>query len=372
MYFLTTGISYAAFSIFSKPGSVEQVKSPVGGSSAKFDNSLPRTEACPLNGALWPKPQREWWEKHRPLGVMIENHEESRPQSGLNKADVVYEAVAEGGITRFLAIFYCQDADPIGPIRSARTYFLDWISEYGDRPLYAHVGGANTPGPANALGQIEDYGWVGENDLNQFSVGFPTYWRDYERMGRTVATEHTVYSTTTKLWEIGAKRDLTEKDEKGKKWDANFEKWSFKDAAKETDRPASFSAESNFWQGYDAYRVKWEYDNVANSYKRINGGQPHIDKDDDIQLAPKNVVIIFTTEKNANDGYENNLHLLYVTKGEGKAIILQDGKAIEGKWQKKDRLGRTKFLNQKGKEIEFNPGQIWIQVLPIGTDIKFS
>ncbi len=126
-----------------------------------FDDSGPKTEACPINGAMYAKPQRAWWEQHRPLGIMIENHLDARPQSGIPFADVTYEAIAEGGITRTLNIFYCQDAGLVGPVRSARTYFLDYVSEYADYPLYAHVGGANTPGPADALGQIDNYGWGG-------------------------------------------------------------------------------------------------------------------------------------------------------------------------------------------------------------------
>jgi len=156
---------------------------PNSNGALSFDDTKPKTESCPLNGALYSKDQRQWWETHRPLGIMVENHENSRPQSGIIGADVVYEVISEGGITRFLTIFYCRDAGQVGPIRSARTYFLDIISEYGDSPLYVHVGGANTDGPANALGQIEQYGWVGYNDINQFSVGFPTFWRDYDRLG---------------------------------------------------------------------------------------------------------------------------------------------------------------------------------------------
>ena len=193
-----------------------------------FDSTKPRTQECPINGAKYSKEQEKWWKSHRPLGIMIENHEESRPQSGLSFADVVYEAVAEGGITRFLGIFYCQDSGIVGPVRSARTYFLDWVSEYGENPLYVHVGGANTPGPANALGQIEDYGWNQYNDLNQFSIGFPTFRRDESRLGREVATEHTMYSTTSKLWEVGKSRKLTNVDDDGVSWDKAFEPYSFK------------------------------------------------------------------------------------------------------------------------------------------------
>lgn len=371
LYLVSTGFSYAAFSYLSGSVKTEEIQSPLGGKGTVFDTSLPLTEACPLNGALYPKPQREWWEKHRPLGVMIENHEEARPQSGLSRADVIYEAVAEGGITRFLAIYYCQDAEMVGPVRSARTYFLDFISGYGDKPLYAHVGGANAPGPANALGQIGDYGWVGKNDLNQFSVGFPTFWRDYERMGKTVATEHTMYSTTTKLWQAGEKRGLTDKDEKGIKWNEKFIGWLFKEEAPESARPASSSSEFNFWQGYGAYGVKWEYDRAANSYRRFNGGKLQTDKNDGSQLTVKNIALAFMAESNANDGYENNVHLLYKTKGEGKAVVLQDGQAIEGKWQKKDRMEQIRFYDKKGTEIKLNPGQIWIEILPSGTEVQY-
>ena len=207
-----------------------------------------------LGGVLSPARARHCrvrpWEKRRPLGVMIENSSAARPQSGLSSADVVYEAVAEGGITRFMAVFLCQDTDPIGPVRSARTYYLDWISEYGASPLYAHVGGANTPGPADALGQIERYGWGAYNDLNQFSVGFPTFWRDYDRLGANTATEHTVYTSTQKAWAFAAaKRQLTnvETDDRTGKtipWDQNFVKWTFKDDAPVADRPAAGSRSS--------------------------------------------------------------------------------------------------------------------------------
>jgi hypothetical protein len=337
----------------------------------KNDTDVPKTESCPLNGQMYPKSGREWWEKHRPLGIMVENHEDSRPQSGLANADIIYEAVAEGGITRFLAIFYCDTAEIVGPVRSARTYYIDMVSEYGNRPLYAHVGGANMPGPANALGQLEDYGWTGLNDLNQFSIGFPTFWRDYERLGHPVATEHTVFTTPDKLWQVAKKRGLTNVDSKGLAWDSNFEQWSFKEDTPEKNL-ASPSAQFVFWSGYDKYAVKWVYNSNTNDYKRENSGQPHIDKNTDQQLTAKNIVFTFMTEMNANDGYENNAHLLYGTKGKGKMILLQDGKKIEGTWQKKDRLSRMQFLDSIGQEIKLNKGKIWIEIVPKGTDINFG
>jgi hypothetical protein len=220
LYFLSTGISYFIFSQTLSKVIAQPVPAPkVSTNGVAFDETLPKTQECPMNGAMYSKQQENWWEQHRPLGVMIENHEESRPQSGLSKADIVYEIVAEGGITRFLSIFYCQDAGIIGPIRSARTYFIDFISEYGNFPLYAHVGGAAQPGPADALGQISDYGWHLYNDLSQFSVPFPIYRKIDGRQGHDVATEHTMYSTTSELWAYAAKnRKLTNVDEDGKAW----------------------------------------------------------------------------------------------------------------------------------------------------------
>lgn len=324
----------------------------------------PKTEECPLNGQMFGKSQRKLWEKRRPLGVMIENHKQARPQSGLTSADIVYEAVAEGGITRFLAIYYCQEAQYIGPIRSARVYFIDMLAEYGRFPLYAHVGGANTPGPADALGLINKLNWNLYNDLNQFALPFPYYWRDYERLPNRL-TEHTVYSSTAKLWQYAKdKRNLTNVDENNKAWDEKFEKWQFKNDSPTKGEVTKISF--NFWQGKSDYSVDWRYDKTNNSFKRFNGGKPHIDKNNDKQIEVKNVVIAFMKESPANDGYPGG-HLLYQTTGTGKAIIFQDGKAIEGKWRKKDRFSRIKFYNQTGEEIAFNRGQIFIEILPTGT-----
>lgn len=377
LYGITTLFSYFIFantSILTSTGIIKTpVASPVQQGGAQngrvvFDPALPKTEACPLNGALYSTQQRQWWEKHRPLGVMIENHEDARPQSGISSADVVYEAVAEGGITRFLSVFYCQDAGEVGPVRSARTYFVDFISEYGKNPLYAHVGGANTPGPADALGQINDYGWQEYNDLNQFAIGFPTYWRDPDRLGHPVATEHTMYSTTDLLWKVGADRGLTNVDKNGVAWNSTFVPYQFKTDAPASSRPASQTVSFDFWAGYPSYSVKWVYDKIANNYVRYNHGVKHIDKDTGNALTAKNVVVLFMVENAADDGYTNNEHRLYGDKGVGKALIFLDGKETVGTWSKASREGRL-TLNAGGQQVKLNPGLIWFEVVPTGNDV---
>lgn len=381
VYLLSTGIAYAVFTasgsgnIFTSP-LIDTANNPAEDNQNRkplFDTSGSKSETCPLNGAKFTKAEKNIWETRRPLAVMIENHLEARPQSGLSDADIVYEAVAEGGITRFMGLFYCQSAAYeaiLGPIRSARTYFVDWASEY-NMPLYTHVGGANTPGPANALGQLEDYGWSGANDLNQFSIGYPTFWRDYERLGRTVATEHTMYSTTEKLWAVGAKRGFTNLDPKKKNWLDGFTPWKIaNDEAKPEVQGAVRTISYPFWE-YSDYDVSWQFNQEKSLYFRSNGGQPHQDLNIDKQLTAKNLVVQLTTEKNANDGYPDNVHLLYGTIGKGKAYIFKDGQAIEGSWAKAKRLSRTIFYDDQGKEVVFNPGKIWISILPIGTKVTY-
>lgn len=375
VYLVSTIVSYLFFSsgIFARLSEVASPEPPPKKTAhgVEFDDSLPKTEACPLNGQKWSKQQRAWWEKHGPLGVMIENSLDARPQSGLSEADIIYEAIAEGGITRFLAVYYCQDAEFVGPVRSARTYFIDFLSEYGTFPLYAHVGGANTPGPANAIGQIGDYGWLGYNDLDQFRVSFPVYARDYDKMGRTVATEHTMYSSTTKLWDYAKEeRGLANENEDGESWDENFTAYSFKEEVPAEERPASQIISYNFWDGYSDYSVEWTYDKATNTYKRANGGKAHTDLNNKKQLASKNVVVLFMRESRANDGYEGNLHMIYGTKGTGDAKIFMDGEEIDGTWSKKNRTSHLELQDNRGNDIELNPGQIWFSVVSPDTVVS--
>ncbi len=395
LYLLSMGSSYAFFSHLPPKQEegvvspvVEKESSPSAKKSAYFFRG-PRDQECPINGVKYTKEQREVWEKRRPLLVMIENHLESRPQSGLSRADVVYEAVAEGGITRFMGVFYCAAAEPaprkydLGPVRSARTYFLDWASEYADYPLYAHVGGANcsrdpatgrctTDPRAQALEQIERYGWLDRqhwSDMNQFALPYRVCRREPERTGRTVATEHTMYCDSEALWQEAEKRGLAAQDQSGNSWDADFRPWKFKDGAPLEQRGEINEISFDFWRGYRDYQVRWQYDKEKNQYLRFNGGQPHQDFLTGQQLAAKVIVIQFTREIGPVDSHK---HLLYRTIGQGKALVFQDGKVIKASWRKKSRQQRTIFSDARGKEIKFNRGLIWIEVLPAGNQVSYE
>lgn len=355
---------------------------PLQSASAKYKAAIssgqievidegPKTAECPLNGKLYSEAQKGIWEDRRPLGVAIENHTNARPQSGLLSADIIYEAVAEGGITRFLAIYYCRDAKIIGPVRSARIYFVKLLQGYGKDPLYAHVGGANTPGPANALGEIRDLGWENYNDLNQFGVPFPYYYRDYERLPNR-ATEHTMYSSTFRLWEYANdKRKLSNVDKKGKPWNRGFRPWNFKNDAQITKRGTVKTIQFGFWEQFNGdYKVIWRYSKDTNSYVRLNGGFPHIDKNTGKQIESKNIVIVFARESSANDGYEGG-HLLYDIVGKGDGLIFQDGKVSKIVWKKSKEEDQMTFSDSSGTEPLFVRGQIFVEILPLDNRVDY-
>lgn len=374
-------ISYVTTPVNSQSvATTKKTQSSVTASINNEEDNDPKTEECPLNGAMYSKKAKTEWETRRPMAVMIENHQEARPQSGISSADVVYEAVAEGGITRTMSLFYCKLPSLVGPVRSARMHFMKMLKEYGQFPLYVHVGGANcnketgsgcaNGAKADALGTINKWGWGGYNDLNQFSVPYPIFYRDYERLPN-VATEHTMYSDPKKLLKYAAeKRKLTNVDEDGIKWYEKskttpaFAQWKFADDAKEKGTIAKVYYP--FWNQFqNDYSVTWDYDATTNSYKRTNGQASHIDKNTGKQLETKNVVLLFAKESPANDNYEGG-HILYDYSTSGDAIIFQNGNKIEGKWTKGADESRTKFTDKTGKEISFVRGQIWISILPVG------
>lgn len=394
LYLVSTSAAYAYFNRSVSPSGSSQ---PVPGSEVTIEKdtliainpSEPRTETCPLNGALYTKAEREAWEKRRPLVIMVENSPDARPHSGINRADIVYEAVAEGGVTRFMPVYYCdaqRSVVTVAPVRSVRMYFIDWASEYGATPLFGHVGGANcsadklpngnfgpckTDSRVQAIEQLGKIGWryAMGNDLDQFSVGAKAYIRNESRLGHPVATEHSVEASTEKLWKVGADRGWTNLDPEGDAWTDAYKAWKFKDEAAETERGSITTISHDFWQGYKQFDVRWDYDRASNQYKRNTGGEIHKDLETGEQLTTKNVVIQFAKEIGPVDDLK---HMLYTTTGEGETLIFQDGQVIKGYWKKANRLGRTTFYTQKGQEIAFNPGRIWIAIVPTGTNVAYE
>ncbi len=390
IYLATTGIAFATFRYFLSPQG--QLVSPVGeepkstgfGGLITVNPQAPKTEICPTNGEKFTKDERTAWELRRPIVAMIENHLESRPQSGLTSADIVYEAVAEGGITRFMGVFYCRamgSGEKIAPVRSARIYFVNIAAEY-NVPMYVHVGGGNcsrdeatkqcvSDKRAWAIEELAKLGWryPGGNDIDTTAdAGVPMLKRDYNRLGVDVqlATEHTMIGSLSEIWKEAADRGFTNKMEKGGNWWDAFKSWKFAEgkASQGTANKISFS----FWDGTPDFDVIWDYDSATNTYKRTMGGKPHVDLENQQQVATSTILIQFVKEEGPIDP---NMHMLYGVIGSGDALIFQNGTTIKGLWKKAKQLDRTIFTDAKGKEIEINPGQIWVEILPKGNTVTY-
>ncbi|MCX6807040.1 MAG: DUF3048 domain-containing protein [Candidatus Berkelbacteria bacterium] len=272
-----------------------------------------------------------------PLGIMIENHIDARPQTGLIDASIIYEAIAEGGITRLLAIYACHEPEKVGPVRSARTYYINWASEFN--AFYVHVGGS-----ADGLQKIKTDGIL---DLDQFKYGSQAFWRE-PQAGK--ATEHTMYTSTKKLWDIARKN----------KWDmtGNYENFSFKDDATTSSRPTSQTVTINFSSAN--YTVKWIYDSAANIYKRSQSKTP--------EIKTKNILIQWVNSSLITNSGGKQVQSME-TIGSGKAKIIMDGKVTEGTWKKESRTSRTWFYDSTGVKIKLNRGQTWIEIVHNDTSV---
>jgi flagellar basal body-associated protein FliL len=268
-----------------------------------------------------------------PLAVVVENHSSVRPQSGLSQAGVVYEALAEGGITRFLAIFATNGELEIGPVRSARPYFVQLAREYGG--MFVHAGAS-----PRATTEITNSGII---DFNQFYKPY-----NFIRVtGRP--KEHSLFASL-RLLELGRK-SLKLKDE------GIYESWQFKD-----DTPAVNQTAKNLSIDFSTptYRVNYSYDSKTNTYLRSQGGAPSADKVNNQRLAPKNVVVMLTSST-LYDALRRNITVI----GEGKALVFIDGAVIQGVWKKHSAEGRLQFLDHTGVSIRLNRGQTWVEVVDV-------
>jgi hypothetical protein len=389
LFLISVGLSLLVFSLVSPKNSTDL--SGEGGKKSKFNLNLPKTAECPINGQKFTEPEADVWNKRRPIVQIIENHADSRPTSGLSKADVVYEAVAEGGITRFAAVFYCgavAEEVKAAPLRSARVYFVNLAAGYGENPIFLHQGGANDfcpdcPGgvkprsdihpTVNAYALLDKLGWrngARGNDMDGgFNVGFPVVVRDQYRLSSTPAAwEHSVVVDIEAAYKEAAKREYNFKDENGTPWTQGFRKWLFQDG-KANSSPEASSIKFDFWESMAGYDVEWKYDSTSNSYNRFNGGAVSQDwAFDKAQIAAKNVVIMFAKETGPLD---NEKHMLYQVIGTGKALIFQNGEAITGTWSKEGPLDREVFYDTNGKEISMVRGTTWVEVVPALNSVNY-
>jgi hypothetical protein len=269
----------------------------------------------------------------RPFAVMINNLAPARPQSGLTKADTVWELLAEGGITRLVAIFQSQDfADPIGPIRSIRPYFIEVGELYGGVLVHA---GASNDAFAILRGQHKQ-------DLDEITNAGAYFWRDKSRKA-----PHNLYSNLEKL-RAGAAH-LKYPDH------ADTPTLSFDSSPDMTGAAEAMRVEIKFQ--LSSYKVSYTYDAAKGVYARFINDKPHVDKNNDEQLTAANLVVLSTKHV----AYDKEGRLEVDLHSGGKAVLFQRGKAIEADWTNKDGMIR---IVKDGKELPFVPGVTYYHVVP--------
>ena len=277
-------------------------------------------------------------------GVMIENSDAARPQSGLMEAGVVFEAIAEGGVTRFLALYEEGQPDSIGPIRSARPYYVHWLLPFD--AAYAHVGGS--PDGLSAVQALN------VKDMNQFYNG--SY---YTRITSRYAP-HNVYSSMAKLLSL----------EQSKGWTTSSFTGFLRKADSPSKSPTATSIDLNI-SGPD-FNPHYDYVASSNSYARSEGGAKHIDAVSGAPLSPKVVIAMVVPWTNgvldATGAYYTN----YSDIGSGAAYIFQDGIVTIGTWNKASIQSQLAFTDSSGKPIKLNAGQTWISAVGAAAGVVYK
>jgi hypothetical protein len=290
----------------------------------------------PLTGVAVSKKQSEL-----PVtGVMIENSPDARPQSGLNKAGVVFEAIAEGGITRFLTLFQEDQPDYVGPVRSVRPYYVDWLQ--GFDAAVAHAGGS---GEALHKIRVEHV-----KDLDQFANS-----GSFRRVSNRYAP-HNLYTSLA---------DLT-KLQRSKGWNSSKFTGFTRKAEEASSAPTARSIDIKISSAL--YNVHYDYDAASNSYKRMLAGRPHTDERSKQQISPKVMIALVVPYSIHADG----IHSVYKTIGSGKAYIFQDGVVTQATWRKASGKSQITFKTPAGKVVALNPGQTWITATSLATNVSYK
>ncbi|NTV30514.1 DUF3048 domain-containing protein [candidate division WWE3 bacterium] len=328
---------------------------PLSGNQIKSvevkDPEEPKNQNSPLNGVLLTSSEYSKLMQKLPLVVMVENHPDARPQSGLDKADLVFETLAEGGITRFAGVYLTNEPEVVGPVRSVRKYFLDLIG-FLDDSLIMHIGGAQSTNPeADALGEIQKQG------VKSLGVSGGKFWRVTDRLA-----PHNAYSNTKDLWSVAASN--------GWHGPVSINLWPFKDSAVSADQSAAVQKVQINWTGSGSndFSTIWNFDASQNVYKRSFVSGPHKDAVTNQQLTARNVVILYAPMSSANDG---SARITFKVIGSGKSLILQDGNVIKGTYEKLTRKSGLNLKNQSGETVKMNRGQTWVLLVPDNAEVIY-
>lgn len=293
--------------------------------------------------------------KTRSYAVMINNINIARPfQSGLQDAYIIYEMIAEGGITRMMALFKDQNTAKIGTIRSSRHYYLDYALE--NDAIYVHWG--------QSTQAQNDIKALGINNINGITYGTKYFWKDSEVRKQGVGTEHTAYSSMELLKKATEKLKYRTETNQDLLFNYSVEEI---DLSKMEGAKTATSIDINY---SSSYKNHYDYDEKTKTYKRSVNGKAHKDYVTNEQYTFKNIIVYpVANSKIAGDTHgRQNLDNI----GSGEGYFITNGYAVKIKWEKKARSSQTIYTFENGQEITLNDGNCFIQIQPKGQTLNIN
>jgi hypothetical protein len=304
----------------------------------------PTTVPAPLTGRLV-LPQVA---ARHPIAVMIDDLGAARPQSGFSAASVVWQAPAEGGIPRYMLVFQENIPTDVGPVRSARYYYIAWAAEL--KAVYAHSGGSpqalstlRSKGNGQLVYNADEFRWGGS----------------FHRI-TTRLSPHNLYTTGKALRGIATAQRVKDTPIA---WP-----WTFAPDLAFGLRPVG----GRIQVAYSYNSIRYDYDRATNTYLRsVTGEKKQIDAATKQRVAPKNVVIMLMSFGPLNDGsHKHRLEAKVV--GSGTAWIATNGTTIKGTWKKTSLTAPTRFFDSAGKPVVLTVGQTFVQVMQTGTKVALT
>lgn len=352
-----------------------------GNNSQAHEEQIVYVES-PVNGLKMPENVYEDKLDQNVIAVMIQNHVDSRPQYGLNEADVVYEALAEGDITRFMGVYWLEDADKVMSVRSSRKYYIDILGDYGN-PVFMHIGQAEGAPEVNAVMAVNNYG---VRDVPGTADSFD---RDPD-CEAVKNVEHCAYTSIERIREIAKNRGWESEVE-------SIEKLSYRDkeegdtqitndeseednevggenlnnqneVGQEEDEIASLKNFSINFTGSSSpdYIAYWRYNETEGKYYRYNADRS-IYEDGNGKPVSSNVIVF----QNINSYYNGDPEGRRVQQviGEGEGYVMQDGMVYPISWSKDSFSDRTTFIDATtDQEFKFRRGKMWVSWVPNGVN----
>jgi hypothetical protein len=288
-----------------------------------------------------------------PLAIKVSNNNPSRPQSGLSFADLVFEHYAEGGETRFTVIIYSQTPERVGSVRSGRLLDVELIPMF-DAILSASGFSGGT------LTRLSSKPW-GSRHLSGPEVGAPSLVRIALE---DVAVEDTQFAIPSALWTLATEKNINNPPDL-------TPGLAFSGTVPSGGTPAS---QIIFEYGLSWTKVEWQYDPASGKYLRTLGGESHMDRLNEQQLAFDNVLAVGANHVKADyveDGFSGELSTEIQVWGDGPATLFRDGQRIEGHWSRLDPEQMLQFTDLNGNVLYLKPGNTWFQMLPLGFDKMF-